>query len=65
MGGMHGEIYGKTKIEVWKKFEPLRSRDNQPLGLYLETPLTKKEAYRKMTRDPQTGQWVLWYHFGK
>ena len=65
MGGMHGDIRGKTKLEVWKKFQPMTARDYSPHGLYLDTAKNKKDAFKSMKRDEKTGEWVLWYHFGK
>jgi hypothetical protein len=26
---------------------------------------TKQKVYRQMKKDPTTGEWVLYYHFGK
>lgn len=65
MGGMHGYVRGKTKIATWLEFKKLYSRNRQPHGLHLDVPTTKRDAYRHMHRDPQTGEWVLCYHFGK
>jgi len=68
MGGMGGEVRGKTKIEVYKKFRASVDRKHieEATGLYMDAGNgTKPELYRSMRRDPATGEWVLYYHFGK
>jgi len=68
MGGMGGQIRGKTKIEVYKKFRAKVNRKEveDRAGLYMDAGNgTKPEPYEKMRKDPTTGEWVLYYHFGK
>lgn len=65
MGGMHGYIRGKTKLETWLKFKKMFLRDPEPHGLHLDTPVGKKDAFRNMEWDEKTKEWVLFYHFGK
>jgi len=68
MGGTGGEIRGKTKLEVYKRFraEVNRAEIEAATGLYMDAGIgTKPELYRKMGKDPETGEWVLYYHFGK
>jgi len=68
MGGTGGEIRGKTKLEVYKRF---RKRVNcekieESTGLYMDAGNgTKQDLYRSMKKDAATGEWVLYYHFGK
>lgn len=68
MGGTGGEVRGKTKIEVYKKFRASVNRKDieDSTGLYMDAGNgTKPELYQKMKKDPATGEWVLYYHFGK
>jgi hypothetical protein len=68
MGGTGGEIRGKTKIEVYKKFRASINRQDieDRTGLYMDAGAgTKPELYRQMRKDAATGEWVLYYHFGK
>ncbi len=68
MGGMGGEIRGKTKLEVYKKFRADISRKDieEGTGLYMDAGTgTKPQLYDSMRKDPATGEWVLYYHFGK
>jgi hypothetical protein len=68
MGGTGGEIRGKTKLEVYKRFraEVNRKETEERTGLYMDAGLgTKPQLYDLMKKDPETGEWVLYYHFGK
>lgn len=68
MGGMGGTVRGKTKLEVFKKFRGSikRKKVEDRTGLYMDAGLgAKPELYRQMKRDSETGEWVLYYHFGK
>jgi hypothetical protein len=68
MGGMGGAIRGKTKLEVYKKFRARVNRKDieDRTGLYMDAGNgTKPDLYRSMKKDPATGEWVLYFHFGK
>jgi hypothetical protein len=68
MGGMGGEIRGKTKLETYKRFraEVNRKEIEEKTGLYMDAGMgMKQELYNRMTKDEQTREWVLFYHFGK
>ena len=68
MGGMGGEIHGKTKLETYKKFRARikRKKIEDSTGLYMDAGNgTKQDLYRSMKKDPVTGEWVLHFHFGK
>jgi hypothetical protein len=68
MGGMGGEIRGKTKIAVYKKFRAKVNRQEieERTGLYMDAGNgTKPELYEQTKKDETTGEWVLRYHFGK
>lgn len=68
MGGMGGKIRGKTKLEVYKTFraEVSRQEIEESTGLYMDAGNgTKLQLYESMRKDPKTGEWVLYYHFGK
>lgn len=68
MGGTGGFVHGRTKLEVYKKFRASVNRREieEETGLYMDAGLgTKPELYKLMKKDPETGEWVLYYHFGK
>jgi hypothetical protein len=66
VGGLGGEVRGKTKDEAWAKFEQqIRSQVENELGLFLEAPLAREAAYRQMWKDKISGTWVLDYYFSK
>jgi hypothetical protein len=68
MGGTGGQIRGKTKLEVFKKFRKQvnRKKVEESTGLCMDAGLgDKQNLYRSMKKDAATGEWVLFYHFGK
>jgi len=68
MGGMHGYARGKTKLACYKNFrrEVNRKQIEESTGLYMDAGTgTKSKLYAQMKKDPETGDWVLFYHFGK
>lgn len=68
MGGMGGYIRGRTKLDVYKRFraEVNRKQTEERTGLHMDAGLgTKPQLYDLMRKDPETGEWVLYYHFGK
>jgi len=68
MGGMGGEIREKTKLAVYKEFRARVHRNDieDRTGLYMDAGAgTKQDLYRSMKKDATTGEWVLYFHFGK
>jgi hypothetical protein len=68
MGGTAGEIRGKTKLETYKKFRASinRKQVEDRTGLYMDAGASgKQDLYRSMKKDLATGEWVLYFHFGK
>jgi hypothetical protein len=66
MGGLGGEVRGKTKDEAWTKFdEQIRSQVENAFGLFLDAPLAREAAFQKMWKDQSSGAWVLDYYFSK
>lgn len=66
MGGLGGEVRGKTKHATWVKFEQqVRSQVENEYGLFPDAPLSREAAYRKMWKDETSGAWVLDYYFSK
>ncbi len=64
MGGMNGEVRGRTKIETWLKFQKERRKIRARFeGLHLRWPSNKREALEQMQKDDTTGEWVLEYNF--
>jgi hypothetical protein len=66
MGGVGGEVRARTQVEAWMKFDgEVRSEIEERFGLFLEAPLTREAAYKKMWKDEKSGDWVLDYRFSK
>jgi hypothetical protein len=68
MGGMGDVVRGKTKLETYKRFraEVDRKKIEEATGLYMDAGIgLKQDLYKSMTKDEETGEWVLYYHFGK
>jgi hypothetical protein len=68
MGGMGGEIRGKTKLETYKRFRARinRKKIEDSTGLYMDAGNGSKPGlYKGMRKDRATGEWVLRFHFGK
>jgi hypothetical protein len=68
MGGMGGEIRGKSKLEVYKRFRAQvnRNKIEESYSLFMDAGTGgKQDLYRSMKKDEKTGEWVLFYHFGK
>lgn len=66
MGGMGGQIKGRTKEELWEKF----NHDVQPVavdrfGLFPEVPADEEQAFERMWWDAKAQQWVLDFYFTK
>ncbi len=61
MGTMRGEARGKTKAEVWRKYQIARGQDG---SVFIDHhPANHQEANSKMEKDPKTGEWVLKFIF--
>jgi hypothetical protein len=66
MGGVGGEVRAPTQVEAWMKFDgEVRSEIEGRFGLFLEAPLTREAAYKKMWKDEKSGDWVLDFRFSK
>lgn len=68
MGGMGGEVRGKTKLATYKEFRRRvnRKKAEERWDLYMDLGNGgKQDLYRSMKKDARTGEWVLRYHFGK
>jgi hypothetical protein len=66
MGGLGGEVRGATQEEAWRTFEnEIRSQIEERFGLFLDAPLIREAAFRKMWRDEKSGSWILDYHSSK
>ena len=66
MGGMGGTCRGKTKLACYKNFrrEVNRKEIEERYEMSMDAGIgTKRELYRQMTKDPESGEWVLYYHF--
>jgi len=58
--GASGELRGKTRIEVYLRYQGLRQDDSWDWH-----PDNKKDTKKAMFRDPQTGEWVLRFYAAK
>lgn len=66
MGGMGGECRGKTKLACYKTFRRKvnRKKIEERYDMTMDAGTgTKEDLYRQMKKDPETGEWVLFYHF--
>ncbi len=66
MGGMGGHCRGKTKLACYKNFR--RQVNRKEIEERYEMTMdagggTKQQLYWQMEKDPETGEWVLLYHF--
>lgn len=62
MGKAGGTARGKTKKETYSAYAIERD-SAKAMGLVVDFPKNKEEAYEQMEKDPKTGGWVLEYHF--
>jgi hypothetical protein len=59
-------VRGATQDEAWTKFvAEVRDQIEERFGLFLDAPLTREAAFKKMWRDEKSGHWILDYHFSK
>ena len=66
MGGLVGELRARTPDEAWTKLaKEIRPEVEERFGLFLEAPLTREAALKKMWQDPKSQYWVLDYYFSK
>lgn len=56
MGGIRFHVKGKTKLACWKQYERVWA-EAEKFGLL--PAYNKREAYRSMTKNAQTGLWEL------
>jgi len=66
MGGLGGQIRGRTKEELWQKFtDEVHSVAVERFGLFPEVPADQEQAFDRMRWDPAIQQWVLDFYFTK
>jgi len=64
MGGIRDEVRGTTKLATWLKYKrSIRPRILARWEITEYSPGTKKQAFRDMTWDEKTREWVLGYYF--
>ena len=63
MGGTRDEIRGKSKAEVYAKYSALVEQTKHIFGDQYPDAKHKKVCHKLMEQDPNTGDWVLRYHF--
>lgn len=60
MGGMRGEVRGRSQIETYEEY--VRKTEGDPDGGWDPHPRFKKACKRSMAFDPVKKEWVLeWY----
>ena len=62
MGGASGEIRGESKIEVYLKYKEETEGFGEMFQDCNPDPKHKKLCKKKMFRDPESGEWVLYYY---
>jgi len=62
MGGMSGEMRGKSKIEVYLRYVEELEGFGETFQEHDPDPKYKKKCKRLMLWDPTAGEWVLHYH---
>ena len=63
---MGGTCRGKTKLACYKNYrrEVNIKEIEEKYDMYQDAGGgTKQQLYRQMEKDPETGEWVLYYHF--
>ena len=70
MGGMSGQVEGKTKPGTWIEFKKqmskaglLTKRDPQNAGLYVTSRSVRITPFEIMEEKPDGSGWALRYHF--
>ena len=62
MGGLNGQIRGKSKIEVYLKYKKQVEEWEELFEDQHPDPIFKKFCKSLMFQDQSTGEWVLNYH---
>lgn len=62
MGGMTGEVRGQSKIGAYLKYAEQVEGFGDTFQDHNPDPRNKKLCKRCMIQDPDTGEWVLYYH---
>jgi len=60
MGGVNGEIRGKSKIDVFLKYQEIGR--NEMFETRIPDPDHKKKCKASMEWDSESEEWVLRYH---
>jgi hypothetical protein len=63
MGGTHGEVRGRSKIEAYLNYVELIEGFGAVFNDHFPDAKRKKACKNLMTLDPESGEWILRYHF--
>jgi len=63
MGGLSGEVRGKSKIEAYLNYVKEIERWGGAMNSHEPDAEYKKVCKSLTKQDPETGEWVLRYHF--
>jgi hypothetical protein len=62
MGGTRGEVRAQSKIAAYLEYARVIEDLGQMLPDQDPDPKNKKLCKKRMVQDPNTGDWVLYYH---
>jgi hypothetical protein len=62
MGGTVGEVRGRSKAEVYYQYLELVERTGDTFQECHPDPKGKRECKQHIVQDPDTGDWILYYH---
>jgi hypothetical protein len=65
VSGAATEIKVEEQESEWGRGEEIRSQIEERFGLFLDAPLAREAAFKKMWRDEKSGSWILDCHFSK
>jgi hypothetical protein len=63
MGGFRDQVRGKSKIEAYLNYVREIERWGDTMNSHEPDAKYKKVCKSLMKQDPETGEWVLRYHF--
>ncbi len=62
MGGMSGEVRERSKIDAYLNYAEQVEGFGDTFQDHAPDPRNKKLCKRLMVQDPDTGEWVLYFH---
>ena len=62
MGGTNGDVRGESKADTYQKYVEVVKGFGDTFQEHDPDPKYKKKCKKLMVQDPDTGEWVLYYH---